>query len=338
MNRSPAKRSFLGILIPGMYYFQQGRVVKGLCWLLACILGYAMLIVPGMIMHVTYLVVAERKMVSTTADSPASEMKRADNSSACDVDGPSAYRVQWIRDVLLTTGTVLVIVLSVRACMFDTSHREASFEYSQIKDIDKQGLDDHGWSASRIRAVIDADVFTVFGSELDEYNTPLKQKQFVESGNAARYREAMQKLKATLLQSDYSVKIGSLDGSTKYNLTGKGFFVTTRERMRKDDSTNQQAIAGFWFPMLEITSLTLVGLTFDEVFLDVSEQEALGIEGKECDVVALFRLTGKNHEHSYSSEFGGTQYEFKESYPVAKDVTIVIVDKNSRETIWRRGY
>jgi TM2 domain-containing membrane protein YozV len=55
---SPGVAALLSFLIPGVGQLYKGRVGSGLVWFFAVIVGYMMLILPGLILHVICIVAA----------------------------------------------------------------------------------------------------------------------------------------------------------------------------------------------------------------------------------------------------------------------------------------
>jgi TM2 domain-containing membrane protein YozV len=56
MNTSNALAAIVNIFIPGVGQLIQGRLLSGLFFLIATFIGYALLILPGIIMHIWTIV------------------------------------------------------------------------------------------------------------------------------------------------------------------------------------------------------------------------------------------------------------------------------------------
>jgi TM2 domain-containing membrane protein YozV len=56
MNTSNALAAIVNIFIPGVGQLIQGRVLSGLFFLIITFIGYAVLILPGIIMHIWAIV------------------------------------------------------------------------------------------------------------------------------------------------------------------------------------------------------------------------------------------------------------------------------------------
>lgn len=48
----PSTAAFLSFLIPGWGQMRRGKMIAGWIWMVVVILGYFLLIVPGLILHV----------------------------------------------------------------------------------------------------------------------------------------------------------------------------------------------------------------------------------------------------------------------------------------------
>jgi TM2 domain-containing membrane protein YozV len=47
----PRTAAFLSFLIPGWGQFRKGKRIQGILWLVGVIVGYFILIIPGLILH-----------------------------------------------------------------------------------------------------------------------------------------------------------------------------------------------------------------------------------------------------------------------------------------------
>ena len=57
---NPGVAAVLSLVIPGAGQMYQGRIGAGLLWLIFVVLGYAMFIVPGLILHLICIFKAAR--------------------------------------------------------------------------------------------------------------------------------------------------------------------------------------------------------------------------------------------------------------------------------------
>jgi TM2 domain-containing membrane protein YozV len=55
---SPGVAAVLSLVIPGAGQLYQGRVLAGLLWFVIVILGYVILIIPGLILHLACIISA----------------------------------------------------------------------------------------------------------------------------------------------------------------------------------------------------------------------------------------------------------------------------------------
>lgn len=57
---SPVLAAILSFLIPGLGQMYRGDVATGFGWLIATLIGYVLLIVPGLVLHIWCIVSAAR--------------------------------------------------------------------------------------------------------------------------------------------------------------------------------------------------------------------------------------------------------------------------------------
>ncbi len=60
-NVSPGVAALLSLVLPGAGQIAKGQVMNGLAWLCFVVLGYMMLIVPGLILHFCCIIGASSK-------------------------------------------------------------------------------------------------------------------------------------------------------------------------------------------------------------------------------------------------------------------------------------
>lgn len=51
----PSTAAFLSFLIPGWGQMRRGKILAGLIWLVVVIVGYLMMLIPGVILHLICL-------------------------------------------------------------------------------------------------------------------------------------------------------------------------------------------------------------------------------------------------------------------------------------------
>jgi TM2 domain-containing membrane protein YozV len=55
-KKSPGLAAFISFLLPGAGQMYGGKILKGIIWLIAGILGYWLWVVPGIIIHICCIV------------------------------------------------------------------------------------------------------------------------------------------------------------------------------------------------------------------------------------------------------------------------------------------
>jgi hypothetical protein len=183
--------------------------------------------------------------------------------------------------------------------------------------------------AREIAAVLRGDIFESYRDELAQYDSDLKKKHFLGSAECRDYEARLRARKRDLLSGSYSMLLTQIPGIEKYDLDTGSFELTVGEMIRKSDGYgNMNAINGFWFPMFNVEQS--FGL-FKILRLKIPESVALEIEGKDSEVLALFRLTGRLKEYERQWQAMGITFQVKDYYPVVKDVMLVVFSDDGRE-------
>ena len=55
-KKSPGLAAFISFLLPGAGQMYGGKIMKGIIWLIAGVLGYCLWVVPGIIIHICCIV------------------------------------------------------------------------------------------------------------------------------------------------------------------------------------------------------------------------------------------------------------------------------------------
>lgn len=53
---SPGSAAIISLLLPGLGQMCQGKVVRGIIWLVFTLIGYVLFVVPGLILHIVCVV------------------------------------------------------------------------------------------------------------------------------------------------------------------------------------------------------------------------------------------------------------------------------------------
>lgn len=82
-RRSPDVAAVLAILVPGLGHLYAGRLRAGVLWLVAILLGYWAVLLPGVVLHVLSIGSAQR--AAGAVDGPHPDGRRGES-----VEGPGA--------------------------------------------------------------------------------------------------------------------------------------------------------------------------------------------------------------------------------------------------------
>jgi len=214
--------------------------------------------------------------------------------------------------------------------------------------------------ASRIIAIIRADIFEAFPALKEKYNSDLEKKAFKESSEYQSIITKLAQKKDTLLRSDFIltppkqkrfISKQSLDieevGLTTYNVDKKAFYYPLGPEWSEEKFDELEGIfmyeiradfstPGIWFPSLQITTLSRSGKIQRYLKIPVPEEKALEIERNRNNVRLdiLFRL----QPYTKKIEFTWFGVSMDERFPVAKKVTIQLVDKITKDILYKKSY
>lgn len=209
--------------------------------------------------------------------------------------------------------------------------------------------------ASQIVGIITGSIFEVFPELKKEYTTDLERKVFKESDEGKRLVNEIAILKDSLMRSDFSLYLTN-NTLTEYYIEEQSFLFEVaqfeilagggyrsaykhREYWITEQKKMMNEINEFWFPSL-IMRIYVSNLGFPARWLEISvpETKAVQIEKikSSIDVEILFRLksfTKKIEQYDYWRE--RTTYEV---LPIAKQVTVRLINKKSGEVMYQKSY
>lgn len=88
---SPGVAAILSLLIPGAGQMYGGHVGAGIIWLVAVVVGYVMLIVPGLILHIVCIVSAAQTVSAANAATTTTAPLRAPQAAVVGATQPAAF-------------------------------------------------------------------------------------------------------------------------------------------------------------------------------------------------------------------------------------------------------
>jgi hypothetical protein len=173
-----------------------------------------------------------------------------------------------------------------------------------------------------ITSAIAGDIFDAF-PELEKYDTPLKKKTFLTSGEAKVFTTRLEEKRSGLVAKTYMRTLGQIDRG--YDLRKHGFEVMVEEDedgWGREASKNTTLVKGLWLLKLPTFTISVFDTPMVGVLVKTPEPLAKAIEEKkDISVRVVLRLTGKAKQGTRKSDAG----VFKESFPTAEIVEYVFV-------------
>jgi hypothetical protein len=205
--------------------------------------------------------------------------------------------------------------------------------FSQISSkIDMNNL-----YAGEVTAIISGTIFDVFVFDLNQYNTELKKKAFLQTPDSRIYLQRLEDMKNHILQNGIKSNIApSHVRLSDYDMSKQGFWLTigTNFGSGTGGAFYKNVINGFLYEKLTVfeekNRLHPNFLTY-KIFLAVDESNAIRIEGNK-NIKIIMEMEFDNFiEKSFTFyTFSGRTYSCKETYPNVRSLKLSLFDEKTK--------